>query len=226
MSNFGLCFLAYGDEHIDEFNVVSSELLSSNPNLHIFVATDDKSKIKTNANIIECFEEFNFNLKRLAIFEAFKQFDTVIMLDTDVKILNKSFSFIAEINTDGMYVKWIDNQLTHKADRLNIHNNEYCVELSKLNNNKLQIQFIPEYCVLIKIEDPVKRIQFTDRWGEIHDKIKDFEPTDRHYDLNGAVEGCIMYLTCLDLDLPVKQSNNLFNSITHYGSTKIENKLI
>lgn len=226
MGNFGLCFLAYGDEHIDEFNVVSNELLSTNPNLNIFVVTDNKSKINANVNIVECSEEFNFNLKRLAISEAFKQFDTIIMLDTDVKVLNKSFSFMSEIEMDGMYVKWIDNQLTHKSDRLNIHNNEYCIELNKLNNTKLQIQFIPEYCVVIKIEDPIKRVQFIDRWGEIHNKIKDFEPTDRHYDLNGAIEGCIMYLACLNLDIPVKQSNNLFNSITHYGSTKIENKLI
>lgn len=226
MNNFGLCFLAYGTEHIDEFNVLSADILSRNPSLNIFALTNDKTKINTNVHIIETGEEFNFNLKRLVIDEAFKHYDTVILLDTDIKILDYSFTFMSDVVSDGMYVKWISPKLTHKGFRLDNRNNDYCVELEKLNGSNLPIQFIPEYCVVIKIGDQSKRIEFTGRWGDIHNKIKDVEPTDRHYDLNGAVEGCIMYLTCLDLNVPIKQSDNLFGSIVHYASTQIESKLI
>lgn len=223
MGNFGLCFLAYGDEHIDEFNVISNELLLANPNLHIFVLTNEISKISTNVNIVECFDEFNFNLKRIALLEAFKHFDTVVMLDTDVKIPNNSFSFLSDVENDGMYVKWIDPKLTHKGERLDIHNNEYCIELSKLNRHPNPIQFIPEYFVVLKITNQDKRIDFVNRWGEIHNSIKQFEPTDRHYNLNGAIEGCIMYLACMDLDLPVIQYGNKMD-VVHYASHPNFNK--
>lgn len=137
MDNFGICLLAYGDEHINEFN----DLILTHP--HIFVLTDDKAKIHNQSiNFIETVEDFNFNLKRHVIAEAFKQYETVVLLDTDVKVTPQSFSNIDKLVSDGMYVKWIDNQLTHKNERLNMRNNEYCIELSKLNNNKLPIQFI------------------------------------------------------------------------------------
>ena len=64
MKEFALCFLAYGDEHIDEFNDVSKKILSTHPLSNIFVLTDDKSKIHNQSiNIFETQEEFNFNLK-------------------------------------------------------------------------------------------------------------------------------------------------------------------
>lgn len=228
MNNFGLCFLAYGDEHIEEFNILSNDLLLSNPNLNIYVVTNDKSKIDNkNIHIIGTDEEFNFNLKRLAIEEAFKHHPTIVLLDTDLKILNKSFSFMSNIVADGMYVKWIDKELTHKTERLNIRNNEYCVELSKLNFRNQPIQFIPEYCVYIKITNPTERKDFIDYWGKYHNKIINIEPTDRHNDLSGAVEGCIMYLTCLNLNIPIIQGKDeLFTPITHYGSEKFKISLI
>lgn len=228
MNNFGLCFLAYGDEHIEEFNVLSTDLLMANKELDIYVVTNDKSKIHNqNINIVETLEDFNFNLKRLAIAEAFKKHKTIVLLDTDLKILNKSFSFLSNVNNDGMYVKWVDKELTHKTNRLNIRNNDYCVELNKLNLSNNQIQFIPEYCVFIKISDTNKQKEFIKLWGEYHERIKHIEPTDRHNDLSGAVEGCIMYLTCLNLDIPIiSDKNELFTPITHYGSEQFKITLI
>lgn len=228
MNNFGLCFLAYGDDHIQEFNVLSTDLLMTNKELDIYVVTNDKSKIRNqNINIVETSEEFNFNLKRLAIAEAFKKHNTIVLLDTDLKILNKSFSFLSNINNDGMYVKWVDKELTHKTNRLNIRNNDYCVELSKLNLSNHQIQFIPEYCIFIKISDTNKQKDFIDYWEEYHKKIKHIEPKDRHNDLDGAVEGCIMYLTCLNLNIPIiSGKNELFTPITHYGSEQFKITLI
>ena len=222
MNNFGLCFLAYGDEHIQEFN----ELMKRIPNYPVFVLTDYASKInqKPNIYINQTNKPFNFNLKRFAINEAFKKYDTIIMLDTDIDI--NSFEFVNEIKTDGMYVEWIDPALTHKGIRLNATNNQYCIELNKLNNNNLPVQFIPEYCVCIKISDIYKRNEFIRKWGEIHNKIKKYEPTDRHYNLSGAIEGCIMYLTCMDLDIPIIQYGKRL-AVTHYASnSKFDKRLI
>jgi hypothetical protein len=217
MINFALCFLAYGDEHITELNTLS--------NYPTFVLTDDKTKIKNKSiNVIETTEDFNFNLKRYSVKEAFRNYNTIVMLDTDVNI--QSLSFVSEITSDGMYVEWVDPKLTHKGFRMDNKNNEYLIELSKLNNHKLPIQFIPEFCVVIKISDIDKRMQFVERWGEIHDSIKQFEPTDRHYNLNGAVEGCIMYLTCMDLNIPIIAYSDKLQ-ITHYTSySKINKQLV
>ena len=90
MKEFALCFLAYGDEHIKEFNKVCNKILVSHPLSNIFVLTNDKSKIDNHSiNIFEKQEDFNFNLKRYIIAEAFETYDTIIMLDTDIDI--KSF---------------------------------------------------------------------------------------------------------------------------------------
>lgn len=217
-----LCFLAYGDEHINEFN----ELLKQILDYPIFVLTDNASKIIPHSNITikETFEPFNFNLKRFAINDAFEYYDTILLLDTDVDI--GDIDFVNDIKTDGMYVEWIDPLLTHKGIRLNSKNNEYCIELNKLNKNKLPIQFIPEYCVCIKISNINKRIKFIERWSELHNSIKKFEPTDGHYNLNGAIEGCIMYLACMDLDIPIIPYGKKMN-ITHYTShSKFDKKLV
>ena len=73
MKEFALCFLAYGDEHIKEFNKVCNKILVSHPLSNIFVLTNDKSKIDNHTiNIFEKQEDFNFNLKRYIIFWVIK----------------------------------------------------------------------------------------------------------------------------------------------------------
>ncbi len=221
MDKFGLCFLAYGDEHITEFNNLKNNL----KNYPTFVLTNNRSLISsTTSNIIETTEEFNFNLKRYAVNAAFQKYDTIVLLDTDIDI--QTFEFIDEIELDGMYVEWIDPKLTHKGIRLDTKNNNYLIELGKLNKHNLPIQFIPEYCIIIKISDKDKRKQFVERWSEIHKIVKDVEPTDRHYNLNGAIEGCIMYLTCMDLNIPIIPFGNKLK-VTHYSSnSKFDKKLV
>ncbi len=223
--NFALCFLAYGDEHIQEFNNLCYNLLRLDDTLNIFVLTDDKSKIDNlPVTVLETREEFNFNLKRYVIEEAFKHYETVILLDTDIDV--KSFQFMSKINADGMYVKWVDPKLTHKGIRLDTKNNDYLIELNKLNKHIIPIQFIPEYCVVIKISDIQKRVNFIKQWSNIHKLVKQFEPTDRHYNLRGAIEGCIMYLSCLNVNIPIISDEVLFDSITHYASTQFEKRLV
>lgn len=226
MKEFALCFLAFGDEHISEFNETCNKILVNNPLSNIFVLTDDKSKIKNNSiNIIEKKEDFNFNLKRCIIAEAFKIYDTIIMLDTDVDI--KSFEHInLQINSDGMYVNWIASRLIHRGKLLNIGKDEYCNRLRKLNNYKYPVQFIPEFCVFLKITDIKIRKEFIERWNYIHNSVYDVEPTDRHLNLNGAVEGCIMYSACKDIGLPICVSTKLFESVKHYASIKSKKNLI
>jgi hypothetical protein len=225
MKEFALCFLAYGDEHIKEFNKICNKILVSHPLSNIFVLTDDESKIDNHSiNIFEKQEDFNFNLKRYIIAEAFKTYDTIIMLDTDIDI--KSFEQMPlSINSDGMYVNWLTPKLRHKGKLLNIGNDEYCNELKKLNNYTYPIQFIPEFCVFLKISEIKTRKEFVERWGYIHNSINKFEPTDRHLNLNGAVEGCIMYSACMDLGLNVIVTPELFESVRHYASN-FEKKLL
>jgi hypothetical protein len=132
--NYALCFLAYGDEHIQEFNNLCYNLLKRDETPHIFVLTDDKSKIDNlPVSVLETREEFNFNLKRHIIEEAFKLYDTIILLDTDIEI--KSLQFMSTIDEDGMYVKWVNPKLTHKGIRLDTKNNDYLIELNKLNKH-------------------------------------------------------------------------------------------
>ncbi len=225
MKEFALCFLAYGDEHIKEFNMVCNKILSTHPLSNIFVLTNDKSKIDNDSiNIFEKKEDFNFNLKRYIIAEAFETYDTIVMLDTDIDI--KSFEKInLSINSDGMYVNWISPKLIHKGKALNMGDDEYCNELRKLNNYTYPIRFIPEFCIFLKISETKTRKEFVERWGYIHNSISKFEPTDRHLNLNGAVEGCIIYSTCMDLGLPVIVSTELFESVRHYASN-FEKKLL
>ena len=225
MKEFALCFLAYGDEHIKEFNKVCNNILVSHPLSNIFVLTNDKSKIDNHSiNIFEKQEDFNFNLKRYIIAEAFETYDTIIMLDTDIDI--KSFEQMnLSINSDGMYVNWISSKLIHKGKLLNIGNDEYCNALRKLNNYAYPIQFIPEFCVFFKISEIKTRKEFIERWDYIHNSINEFEPTDRHLNLNGAVEGCIMHSACIDIGLPIIVSTELFESVRHYASN-FEKKLL
>jgi hypothetical protein len=226
--NYALCFLAYGDKHIVEFNTISKQILLSNPKVHIFVLTDNKSKIDNSSiTIIETQEEFNFNLKRYVIEEALKLYDTIVLLDTDIKIVNNSFSFLSDITSDGMYTKWIDNRLTHDGIRLDVSNNSYLIELTKFNKTKLPIRFIPEYCLILRLTDLDTKTKFIENWDYIFTNTKHVQPKDRHDGLSGAVEGCIMYVSCLNSNIPIIHSNNkLFDSIIHYASIDFKNTLI
>ena len=58
MKEFALCFLAYGDEHIEEFNKTCNKILSTHPLSNIFVLTNDKSKIHNDS--INIFEKKEF----------------------------------------------------------------------------------------------------------------------------------------------------------------------
>ena len=71
------CFLAYGEEHINEFNIVAKSLLQINPKYRIIVGTDSPEQIiKGIYRVIEIKEPFNYNLKRIVIEGALKEFDT------------------------------------------------------------------------------------------------------------------------------------------------------
>jgi len=87
--NYGICFLAYGEEYIKEFNIVAESLIKLNNEFKIFVVTDQPDWIINGVyKIIKVEEEFNFNLKRIVIEEALKENDTILFLDTDIFIRN------------------------------------------------------------------------------------------------------------------------------------------
>lgn len=227
--NLALCFLAYGDEHIKEFNLLADDLLYYNSSIKIFVVTNNSNQINNkDINIIETKEEFNFNLKRYGVQEALKQYDDVLLLDTDLKFRDKTFSFLNNVESNGVYVPWIDKTLLHKDFRLTPDNNSYCKKLNHYNESEYRLMFIPEYCIYIKLSDDIDKENFILNWSYLYEETKDVQLLDRENSkLKGAVEGCIIYLSCLNSNIPIKQSgDSLFGTITHYASNSITTSLI
>ena len=85
--DFAITFLAFGEEHINEFNTTTKQLLDFDNNLHIYVVTDNKELIENkDIHIREIDEPFNYNLKRKSFDFAFEQHNVVMYMDTDILI--------------------------------------------------------------------------------------------------------------------------------------------
>jgi hypothetical protein len=221
-NNFAVCYLAYDDEHINEFNYISKSLLELD-NFNIFVCTNNKYKIIQDVNIIETKEFFNFNLKRKSIEIALKKFDIILVMDTDYKIINKNidFSFLYELN-DGIYVKWFDNMVDFMGEKMSSsdNNNLYINKLYELNTINNELFFIDECIFLLKISDEIKKNNFIENWNNIFNETVHVQPNNGK---NGAIEGLIIYLSCLLSGIDIykvddyNKINNLFNKFYHYS---------
>ena len=79
---FCFCFLAYGEEHIKEFNIVAKSILKLNSNYKIIVGTDSPIDIIDGVyQTILINEPFNYNLKRIVIEHSLKEFNTILFFD-------------------------------------------------------------------------------------------------------------------------------------------------
>lgn len=213
----GFCFLAYGDEHIDECNILIQKLLKYNSPIKIFVGTDKPEKIIKHNSIKTTLivEDFNYNLKRVAIEQALKECNTIISLDTDFYVLsNGDFSYFENIE-DGVYVSWIGKEV----DFMGVN-----VKLDYPN-----LSFIDESILLIKISDKLTKNLFIKNWETIFKETEFVQPNNGK---PGAIEGLIIYLSSIKSNLNVKSMWDYKNLILfldgfyHYTRDLNKNKLI
>lgn len=237
MSTIGICFLAFGEEHINEFNIISSQLKNEN----VYVCTDNASLITSNpTHIIEEQKTFNFNLKYKAIEDAFNHHNTLIVLDTDVK-LNPTLNTQPLSNLeDGLYPVWLGVNQKYKNEKISTYQllsntsqfnelNIYGSALKAFGANVTNIYFFDEYFFVLKISNETLKQKFIETWKRIYQKTITSQPKDRHqFKLNGAIESLIISLVCNKCEIPIQinpQLKTFFNSVTHYGSTPIETKI-
>jgi hypothetical protein len=227
---FCISFLAYGDEHINEFNIVANSLLQLDSEIKILVVTDSAEKITGNIfKIIEIDEPFNYNLKRIVIEESFKEFDTVLFLDTDVFIRN-GIDFTSLNNlSDGMYVteivglkrlRDVYGSLEYMKDYLN--------ELKTIYDEELFL--VHEGLFVIKISDSEQKNTFIKHWKDIDEQTRPHHKLA--YDLPGAMEGLIIWIALQKSNIKVEFAEDELKKTTdliyHFGARnrKMERTLI
>ena len=203
MKKIAVSLLACGDEHINECNYLLNSLSKYKEELNFIVASDSPEKIKEPAaKIIKINEDFNFNLKRIPIKVALDEHDIVLSMDTDMFITNKNvdFSMLHDLD-DGMYVWWLDKEVDFMGEKITINgdgksdvNNEYLRKLHELNDSGQNLFFLDECFILLKLSDLTKKKEFIDNWNHIYKETLYTQPSNG---LIGAMEGLIIYLSCL-----------------------------
>lgn len=227
---FCFCFLAYGEEHINEFNIVAKSLLKINPEYKVVVGTDSPDKIiQAIYKVIKIEEPFNYNLKRVVIEEALKEFDTLMFLDTDIFIRNGvDFSILNEIKA-GMYVAEIVNldKLRDVYGSLD-YMKDYLSQLSLIHLDDLYL--VHEGYFVLKLQDSEKKENFIKYWRDIDNQTRPYQKLA--YDLPGAMEGIIIWIAVqqanINIELADKEVAKLFEFISHFGkrNRKLERTLI
>lgn len=227
--NFAICFLAYGDKYIKEFNIICNNLLNINPNLNIFVCTNNKSKIENkNINIVETNKKFNYNLKKESIKIALKSFDNILWMDTDILIKNTiDFSIFETLTENGLYVyKKPYKIFRHKSKCISIHNilntTKYGKLIKKFNNNS-DLFFLDEHIFIIKECDTLKKQAFIDNWDYIFNNLQNYKLNN-----NGMYEGLNIYAAAIKANIKIINPNIklkiFFQSLPHYGWDLQKNK--
>jgi hypothetical protein len=221
--NWAIVFLACGDEHIKEFNIVAKTINELNPKLKIIVGTDTPENITANTyKTIHISEPFNYNLKRIPIREALDEFNTILFLDTDTYVRNDiDFSIMNNIS-DGLYVD--DIVPPERQDRNGsiewIQN--YIDKLNELwPHNKPQL--IPEGRFILKWNTTEQRNAFIEMWERGYNWTVGTQP--EQYGLSGCMEGFLIWIAAMDAGIPVKKIWNesethrtFFQSMVHFAS--------
>lgn len=217
---FIFCFLAHGEEHIEEFNIVAESLLKINKDFRIVVGTDKPLQIINGVyKTILIEEEFNFNLKRIVIEEALKEVDTIIFLDTDIFIRNGiDFSVINNLDNNTIYADEIVG-LTKLKDVYGSldYMKEYLEILTPMIDTPLFL--IHEGLFILKTTDNTKD-SFLNIWKEIDLKTRPYQKLA--YGLLGAMEGLIIYISLvksgITIELAKDDIRTLYSKIAHFGS--------
>jgi len=230
MKSTVFCFLAYGEEHINEFNIVAKSLLQINPEYRIIVGTDSpKQIIKGIYRVIEIKEPFNYNLKRIVIEGALKEFDTLMFLDTDIFIRNGIDFLTLDKVGAGMHAAEIVNldKLKDIYGSLD-YMKDYLNELSTIHLDELHL--VHEGYFVLKIVDSKQKESFIKHWRDIDIQTRPYQRLA--YDLPGAMEGIIIWIALhkagIEVRLPEAEVKKVFNRISHFGkrNCKLEKTII
>lgn len=215
IKNYGITFLAYGQEHIKEFNETVKCLFDLDNHLDIFVITDDESLIENkNIHIREIKEPFNYNLKRKSFEFAFEHHNIVVFMDTDVIFNNRlDLDYISNVD-EGMYVRWIGDETFYINGKITIKD-ILQTEFGKLLQDD-DIKFINEFLMILRIDDVNKRNMFVKTWDFLNDKTLNHQPNNG---LSGSLEGLIIYTICNKLDIRIeKPEHDFFKNILNAGT--------
>ena len=214
---FGICFLAYGDEHINEFNHISTQLKSIKGCGEIFVCTNDKSKITTDCTIIETNEPFNYNLKRIPIKHALEKYDTIMFMDTDhIFSSNIDFSILSNLE-QGFYYKWMNDKVYFMDNLIKPNDIEYGTIIQQLTDKPLM--FLDECIFVLKTN---KGNLFSNWWEILHNITLNIQPNNSN---PGAIEGLIIYSSILNSNIKLKNKLKLFDSFIHTGPLRLNGEI-
>ena len=225
--NFGICLLAFGDEHIKECNNLIESLYDLNKDLNIFLYTNDFEWIlDRRVRRVISNAKFNYNLKVEAVNFGLLYYDTVLFMDTDTYINNLiDFSLLNNIINDGFYTtKEPYSVFTHANEVVSVHslinNTEYGKEIVKLSGIS-NLSFLDEQKFIIKIEDEEKRYEFCQTWKKLFKNTKENHIKNKQNGLPGIYEGLIISTACKLNNLPIVSDDinakSIFNELSHYG---------
>lgn len=215
IKNYGLTFLAFGQEHIEEFNTTVKCLFDLDNHLDIFVITDDETLIENkNIHIREIKEPFNYNLKRKSFEFAFEHHNIVTFMDTDVVFNSKlDLDYIGTVD-EGMYVRWLGEEIEYINQKMTI-NDILKTEYGKLLEDD-NIKFINEFLMILRIDNPEKRNSFIKTWDDLNHKTLSCQPNNGQ---NGSLEGLIVYTICNRLNIKIERlEHNFFRNIFNVGT--------
>lgn len=219
--SFAITFLAFGGEHINEFNQTVKQLLEFNNDLNIYVVTNNKDLIDNqDIHIREINAPFNYNLKRKSFEFAFEDHNTVMYMDTDILFHKKpDFSYVDNVN-EGMHIKWISGRTEYQGEIITI-NDINQTDYGRLINNP-NIMFINEYLMVLRIDNPDKRKLFTKTWDGLNDITINHQPNNGY---NGSLEGIIITAICDKLNINIEcPRNDFFFNIINIGTINIHTK--
>jgi len=215
--NWGIALLAYGEQHISEFHTTAKRIRELDKSVPIWVGTDSPDSIDTKLNCITIpiNEEFNYNLKRIPIAEALKNVDTVWYCDTDIYIRNGiDFSIMDGRLSVGIYPRWIwhESELVDK-DNSNEFIKDYLETVRPMINKSLHL--ILEENFIIRNGEGIN--EFLNNWERIDSETRNVQ--HKQYELNGASEGLIIWVSAQLANVPVwgKPWLPFWDSVVHFG---------
>jgi hypothetical protein len=215
--SIGISILAYGDEHIKECLVLISSLKEYD--LQFYIVTDKPNLFNDipNTKIIPTNEPFNYNLKRYGLKQALENNDCVVMMDTDMYIKKGvDFTSLENIN-DGLYIRW-RNVVNKKTTLSSEVEYDYIDKIKEISNIQ-ELFFIDESTLVFKTKNKDIKKNIIQYWNQFYNDTLEIQPKYRN---NGAVEGLLIYVSCLLSGLNVFENKEMFQQMIHYRHETIK----